>query len=132
VETHLEVNVLGDLVKQEIENGVGFRFGDAEYATGKARVDIDALPACYWVDTNDRVHSFDGLATDVEASRARSLRLRDRAVQSCETLEVCLHSWTEGRIKSIAAYDHQDICSTDHLLLLTQSSRVYHRHTRDQ
>jgi hypothetical protein len=34
VEAHLEVNILGDLVEQEIENGVGFRFGDIEYVTG--------------------------------------------------------------------------------------------------
>jgi hypothetical protein len=101
VEAHLEVNILGDLVGQEIENGVGFRFGDTEYATGNARVDMNALPASYWVDTNKRVYSFDGLTTNVEASRARSLRLRDRTVQSCETLEVCLHSWAEGGIKSI-------------------------------
>jgi hypothetical protein len=47
---------------------------------------------CNWVDTNDRVHSFYWLATDVEASGAISLRLRDRAVQSSEILEVFLHS----------------------------------------
>jgi hypothetical protein len=58
VEVHLGVNILGDLVEQEIENGVGFRFGDTEYATGNARVDVNALPASD-VDTNDRV-CFDG------------------------------------------------------------------------
>jgi hypothetical protein len=96
VEAHLEVNILGDLVEQEIENGVGFRFWDTEYATSKARVDINALPASYWMDTNNRMYIFDGLATDVKASRARSIRLRDRTVESCKTLEVCLHAWTEG------------------------------------
>jgi hypothetical protein len=65
----------GDLVEQEIGNGVVFMFGDTKRVTGNARVDVDALPASYWVDTNDRVHGFDQLATDVEASRARSLRL---------------------------------------------------------
>jgi hypothetical protein len=35
VEAHFEVNIIGDLVEQEIENGVGFRFGDNKYATGR-------------------------------------------------------------------------------------------------
>jgi hypothetical protein len=63
----LEVDILGDLVEQGIENGVGFRFGDTEHATGNARVDGNALSLPG--DTNDRVYSFDQLATDVEASR---------------------------------------------------------------
>jgi len=45
VEAHLEVNILGDLVEQDIEHDVGLRFWDTDYATGRARVNIDALPA---------------------------------------------------------------------------------------
>jgi hypothetical protein len=101
VEAYLEVNIFDDPVEQNIANGVGFKFGDTEYATGNARIDMNALPASYWVDTNDRVYGFDRLATDVDASRARSLRLRGHVVRSCETLDVCLHSWTERGIKSI-------------------------------
>jgi hypothetical protein len=101
VETYLEVNILGDLVEQEVENGVGFDFGDTKNATCEARVDINALPTSYWVDTNERVYSFDRLATDMEASCTRSLCLRNRTVQSCEALEICLHAWAEGRIKRI-------------------------------
>jgi hypothetical protein len=43
VEAHLEVNILGDLVEQNIENDVGF--GDTEHATSHARVDVNTLPA---------------------------------------------------------------------------------------
>jgi hypothetical protein len=61
----LEVNILGDLVEQVIENGVGFRFGYTEHATVHARIDMNALPVSYWVDTNNRVYGFNRLGTDV-------------------------------------------------------------------
>ncbi|KAG1733568.1 hypothetical protein EDD22DRAFT_852591 [Suillus occidentalis] len=60
-----------------------WKFWDTEHATGTARIDINALPASYWVNTTPGCT----VSTDVEASRTRSLRFHDRAVQSCETLE---------------------------------------------
>jgi len=101
VEPHLKVDILGDLVEQKVEDGVGFGFGYAKDTACKARVNINALPAGYRMDTNDGVDGFDGLTADVEASCARSICLRNRTMQSCKTFEVCLHARAEGGIKSI-------------------------------
>lgn len=102
MEAHLEVHIGANLLEQKVQDGVRLSLWNADDATRESRVDVDALPASDWMDTDDGVDRLDGLATNVEPSSAGTVSLRYATVKGAQALQVGLQPRAEGRVKGIS------------------------------
>lgn len=108
-EPDLVIRIFADLMEQEGKDSIGFSFRNANDTSGKAwtpwlmmsvklwsaertRVDVDTLPTSCWVNSDDRVDSFDFGSTDGETGCSGTLCLSDSTVKGSQTFKVLLEA----------------------------------------